>query len=62
MNTPVYDRLLALLEPRVAEGYAKYGTPLKPYNGRDALMDAWEEAADLLFYLTQMLMEREDQR
>lgn len=36
----------------------KYGVPLTTDNGRDPLLDAWEEAADLLFYLTQALMER----
>jgi hypothetical protein len=37
----------------------KYGTHLQPYNGRDALWDAYEEALDLCLYLRQALMERE---
>jgi hypothetical protein len=47
-----------MLEGRVAVGNDRYGVPLTTHNGRDALMDAWEEAADLLFYLSQALMER----
>ena len=38
----------------------RYGTRLKAGNGRNWLMDAWEEAADLLMYLTQGLIERAD--
>lgn len=34
-------------------GIAKYGTPLQPFNGRDALQDAYEEALDLVAYLQQ---------
>lgn len=62
MSQPVYARLLTLLEKRVEQGERQYGTRLLTHNGRDALLDAWEEAADLLFYLTQMLTEREVDR
>lgn len=62
MTQEVYPRLLELLERRVQEGRKKYGVPLSTDNGRDALLDAWEEAADLLMYLTQMLMESEGKR
>jgi hypothetical protein len=40
-------------------GEERYGTRLTTNNDRSALRDAWEEAADLLFYLTQTLMEAE---
>jgi hypothetical protein len=40
-------------------GIARYGTPLQPHNGRDALRDAYEEALDLACYLRQALMERD---
>lgn len=46
-----------LLE-RVSAGREKYGTYLETHNGRDALRDAWEEAADLFFYLKQYVMEQ----
>lgn len=40
-------------------GLRKYGTKLTVHNGRDALMDAYEEALDLVVYLRQMIEERE---
>jgi hypothetical protein len=36
---------------RDAHGRAKYGTPLQPFNGRDSLWDAYEEALDQAVYL-----------
>ena len=39
-------------------GQKKYGTNLRLYNGRDALMDAYQEACDMVMYLKQALMER----
>jgi hypothetical protein len=35
------------LEARAAVGVAKYGRPLEADNGRDALLDAYQEALDL---------------
>jgi len=40
-------------------GVKKYGTPLQPFNGRDALKDAYEEALDLVVYLRQAIYERD---
>lgn len=62
MSEPVWPFLLGLLQRRVEQGRETYGCLLETDNGRDALMDAWEEAADLLMYLTQCLMEREEAR
>jgi hypothetical protein len=39
-------------------GTQRYGTPLYPHNGRDALQDAYEEALDLACYLKQAMLER----
>lgn len=39
-------------------GIERYGTPLQPFNGRDALRDAYEEALDLAMYLRQAIEER----
>jgi len=39
-------------------GIERYGTALQPHNGRDALLDAYEEALDLTMYLKQALVER----
>ena len=40
-------------------GRARYGVPLQPHNGRDALRDAYEEALDLCACLRQAIMERD---
>jgi hypothetical protein len=48
------------LKARSNMGRAKYGTRLKTNNGRDALMDAYQEILDALMYLKQEIMERED--
>ena len=40
-------------------GHDRYGVPLQPHNGRDALRDAYEEALDLCAYLRQAIMERD---
>lgn len=40
-------------------GIEKYGTPLRPFNGRDALIDAYQEALDLVVYLRQAIYERD---
>lgn len=45
---------------RDALGRQRYGTPLQPHNGRDALRDAYEEALDLAVYLRQALYERDN--
>lgn len=44
---------------RDREGQRKYGTPLQPFNGRDVLVDAYQEALDLCVYLRQAIYERD---
>ena len=39
-------------------GREKYHTPLQPFNGRDPLIDAYQEALDLAVYLRQAIYER----
>lgn len=43
---------------RRVHGIQTYGVPLQPFNGRDALVDAYEEALDLVMYLRQLIEER----
>lgn len=57
---PVQAALVDAIRERTEYGRRKYGTPLMTHNGRDALTDAWEEALDLVTYLTQMRLERGD--
>ena len=59
-NKPhVYNLLLNDLESRYKLGMQRYGKALQPFNGRDALKDAYEEAIDLAFYIRQEIYERD---
>jgi hypothetical protein len=40
-------------------GESRYGTRLQPFNGRDPLIDAYQEALDLVVYLRQAIYERD---
>ena len=58
-GTAIITELLSDLLNRNKAGTLKYGTTLKTNNGRDALMDAYQESCDLCMYLKQALMERD---
>jgi len=47
------------LEERAQEGKREYGECLSPNNGRKALVDAYQEALDLVMYLRQKIAEDE---
>lgn len=55
----VWDLVIADMRERDVVGRARYGTPLQPHNGRDALVDAYQEALDLAVYLRQAVYERD---
>lgn len=55
----VQSMVIADLHTRLKIGIQRYGTPLQPHNGRDALRDAYEEALDLAIYLRQAIAERD---
>lgn len=57
-KTPIVDLVLADLTVRSLLGKKKYGTLLQAHNGRDALVDAYQEAMDLCMYLRQALAEK----
>lgn len=54
------DLAIADMRERDAAGEAKYGTRLRPGNGRDQLVDAFQESLDLAVYLRTSLAERHD--
>jgi len=54
-----WDLVLADMQERDGVGRERYGTPLQPHNGRDALKDAYAEALDLCVYLRQAIYERD---
>jgi hypothetical protein len=53
------DQVATDLINRAFLGRERYGVFLQPHNGRDALLDAYEEALDLTTYLMQVIMETE---
>ena len=55
----VLFEVLKDLRKRAIAGRVKYGTMLRVSNGRDALVDAYQESLDLCMYLKQVLMERD---
>jgi hypothetical protein len=55
----VADQLIQDIQDRVALGEKRYGTKLMTGNGRNALIDAYQEVLDAAFYLCQALMERD---
>lgn len=54
----IADLVTADIAARKAEGIRRYGTPLRANNGRDALLDAYQEALDQAVYLRQAIEER----
>ena len=54
------NRLREIFEERTAKGVETYGRALTSHNGRCAVTDALQEAADLVQYLVQAAMEAED--
>ena len=53
----VLDLVYKDLVARAEFGREKYGTYLMTNNGRNALMDAYQEALDLVMYLRQAIEE-----
>lgn len=55
---PVWDMVIEDMHQRDQIGRERYGTPLQTHNGRRALVDAYQEALDLVVYLRQEIEER----
>lgn len=55
----VWPIVMQDMQSRHELGIKRYGTPLQPFNGRDALRDAYEEALDLAVYLRTAIYERD---
>ena len=58
----VWDLVIADMQARDRMGGAHYKTRLQPFNGRSALIDAYQEALDLAVYLRQVIYEQESMR
>lgn len=57
-SAPVWELVISDMRKRDHVGRQRYGTPLQINNGRDALLDAYQEALDLAVYLRQAIEER----
>jgi hypothetical protein len=57
-HPPVVPQVIDDLQTRMVLGIQRYGVALQPHNGRDMLLDAYEEALDLAVYLKGCLLER----
>lgn len=55
----IQDLVMADIDARKQVGIERYGTVLQPFNGRSALLDAYQEALDLCQYLRQLVYEQE---
>lgn len=52
-----YDEIAEDIEARIRLGERKYGTRLKAFNGRVALMDLYQEVLDAINYAQQCVIE-----
>lgn len=55
----VWNLVIEDMIRRDSFGFEKYHMHLQPFNGRDALKDAYQEALDMVVYLRQLLYERD---
>lgn len=56
-SAPIWDLVIEDMRERDVVGRLKYGTALQAHNGRDPLVDAYQEALDLVVYLRQAIEE-----
>lgn len=57
-SIPIGELVVNDIRERMEIGRERYGVYLQANNGRDALIDAYQEALDLAHYLRQMIEER----
>ena len=58
VSTPVWDLVIADMKERDHVGRQRYGTPLQAGNGRDTLIDLYQELLDAVVYVRQLIEER----
>src|SRR5450432_3537077 len=57
-SKPIWEHCIEEFRERNRIGTIKYGTPLQAHNGRDALVDLFQELCDALVYTRQVIEER----
>lgn len=60
-STPIWDLVIQDMQQRDQVGRERYGTPLQAFNGRDALVDLYQELLDAVVYCRQLIEEREEE-
>lgn len=55
----VWDLVMSDFKERDETGMRKYGTRLQPHNGRDILIDIYQELMDAVVYTRQAIFERD---
>lgn len=58
----IQSQVIADIEKRRQVGISRYGTALQPHNGRDMLLDLYEELMDALIYTKGVMIERDNPR
>ncbi len=56
-SEPVWDMVIRDMLSRKVAGLERYGTFLQAFNGRNPILDAYQESLDQAVYLRQMLEE-----
>jgi hypothetical protein len=57
-SRPIWELVVEDMQARDHAGRQKYGTPLQAHNGRDPLVDLYQELLDAVVYLRQAIEER----
>lgn len=55
----IWDLVVVDMQARDKVGRERYGTRLQPHNGRDALVDMYQELLDAVVYCRQAIFERD---
>jgi hypothetical protein len=55
---PIIDMVMEDLVDRKRIGIERYGTPLQAHNGRDMLVDLYQELMDAVIYIRGVIEER----
>jgi hypothetical protein len=58
LPTDTWQLVIADMEVRRKMGIERYSKPVQPFNGRNSLLDAYQEALDLCVYLRNVIEEQ----
>ena len=56
-SEPIFDLVIKDMEARKSLGFERYGAYLQAHNGRDALIDLYQELLDACVYIRQVIEE-----